>query len=93
MELVQTTTRTVNQVTATQDGWMLNASVTVQNGRVVSVDGNARKQEDAMDDIGFTCWREGDVIKRNINNVDDGSKDVYTTISALVDAVVEKYEG
>ena len=43
MELIQTGAEQVYNVTAEQDGWKVNASVSVDEGKVVNLNGSAVK--------------------------------------------------
>ena len=89
MELTQTQTRTIHQLAAEQDGWNINASVTVQDGKVQNIDGYATKE--GVDNVTFGAWRNGDTLTRNIHNITDNSYRVYEIIEELLTAVQDKY--
>lgn len=89
MELTQTATRTIHQVVAEQDGWKLNASVTVQEGTVTNLDGYAQK--DGAENVTFNAWMNGDRLTRGIHNVTDDSFGVYALVEEMISAIEEKY--
>lgn len=97
MELIQTTTKTIHQVNAEQNGWKLNATVTVQDGKVENIDGSAVYGEVAE---GATPWNE--MIRFNGRKEEDALRisfdfrhqdaDVCNILRAMVDAIIAKYD-
>ena len=96
MELVQTTSKTIHYVTAEQNGWKLNASVTIINGKVTNIDGNARQGEQnelAPDEEATTFYgrMEGNAFRISYNFKHEDA-DVCTLLRAMVDAIIARYE-
>ena len=89
MELTQTQTRTIHQLAAEKDGWNINASVTIGDGKVQNIDGYATKE--GVDNVTFGAWRNGEKLTRNIHNVTDDSYMVSEVIEDFVTAIGEKY--
>lgn len=89
MELIQTGAEQVYNVTAEQDGWKVNASVSVDEGKVVNLNGSAVK---ANRSVTFNGYRTEEAFVRTVYNVTDETNDIYAVLEALVDAVRVKYE-
>lgn len=89
MELIQTQTRTIHQISAEWGGWNINASVTIQDGKIQNVDGYANKE--GVENVTFGAWRNGDKLTRNVHNVTDDSYRAYEVIEDFLSALTEKY--
>lgn len=89
MELIQTGAEQVYRVTAEQDGWQVNASVSVDEGKVVNLNGSAVKDNKS---VAFNGYRTEDDFVRTAYNVTDETKGIYAVLEALVDAVRTRYE-
>ena len=95
MELNQTSTKTIHQVSAEQNGWKLNATVTVQNGKVINIDGNARQgevkeYEPHSEGTSFYGRMEGETLRMTYNFKHEDSA-VCDILKAMVDAIIAKY--
>jgi hypothetical protein len=96
MELNQTSTKTIHQVSAEQNGWKLNATVTVQNGKVINIDGNARQGEvneftPYNEPTSFSGRMEGEALRMTYNFKHEDSA-VCDILKAMVDAIIARYE-
>lgn len=97
MELIQTTTRTIHQVRAEQNGWKLIASVTIENGKVTNIDGSAAygEEKDGMtpynEMTSFYGRKEGDTLRMTYNFRHEDA-DVCNILRAMVDAIIARYE-
>lgn len=89
MELIQTGAEQVYNVTAEQDGWKVNASVSVDEGKVVNLNGSAVKDNKS---VAFNGYRTEEAFVRTVYNVTDETNGIYAVLEALVDAVRVKYE-
>lgn len=89
MELNQTQERKVYNVTADQNGWKINATVTVVEGKVVNLDGAAFKEENLS--VAFNGYRSGETLYRSVHNVTDATYGVYDVIEEFVASVEDKY--
>ena len=97
MELNQTSTKTIHQVSAEQNGWKLRASVTIENGKVTNIDGSATygEEKDGMtpyeEMTRFNGWKEGDALRIAFDFRHEDA-DVCNLLRAMVDAIIAKYE-
>jgi hypothetical protein len=96
MELNQTSTKTIHQVSAEQNGWKLNATVTVQNGKVINIDGNAKQGEvnefaPYNEPTSFYGRMEGETLRMTYNFKHEDSA-VCDILKAMVDAIIARYE-
>ena len=96
MELIQTKTKTIHQVSAEQAGWQLNASVTVEDGKVTNINGNARQgamtqHEPYEDGTTFYGSMEGGILRLTYN-FRHNDADVCNLLRAMVDAIIARYE-
>ena len=97
MELIQTTTRTIHQVSAEQNGWKLRASVTIENDKVTNIDGSAAygEEKDGMTPYEqmtrFYGRKEGDALRISFDFRHEDA-DVCNLLRAMVDAIIAKYE-
>lgn len=92
MELNQKQESVVYNVTAEQDGWTVNASVVVVNGKVVNLDGSAFNNAAEGKSVALSGFRQGDNFVRTTHNVTDETSEVYTVFESLIAAVRDKYE-
>ena len=97
MELVQTTSKTIHQVSAEQNGWKLRASVTIEKGKVTNIDGSAAygEEKDGMTPYeqmsSFYGRMEGNALRISFNFRHEDA-DVCNLLRAMVDAIIAKYE-
>ena len=95
LNLNEQKTTITKTVTASAGDYSLTATAVIENGRITNMNGNVRNASTAtMDfsDISFDAYRNGDKLKVNYHNIATDERDTLTIISALVDAVVAKYE-
>lgn len=97
MELIQTTSKTIHQVSAEQNGWKLRANVTIENDKVTNFDGSATygEQEDGtipyQQMTSFYGRREGDALRISFDFRHEDA-DVCNLLRAMVDAIIARYE-
>lgn len=97
MELIQTTSKTIHNVAAEQNGWKLRASVTIENDKVTDIDGSAAygEKEDGMTPYEqmtrFNGRREGDALRISFAFRHEDA-DVCNLLRAMVDAIIARYE-
>lgn len=90
MELVQTQTRTIHQLSAEKDGWSINASVTIVDDMVQNIDGYMHR--DGVDNVNFNVYRNGTKLIRGIHNVTEDAEGVCVIMETFVSATKAKYE-
>lgn len=85
--------RITKSVSAESGSYKLNATAVIEDGRIVSMSGNVTtgKPEDAMG-ITFDAYRNGSELKVNYHNIASDERETLDIISAMVDAIVERYE-
>lgn len=94
MELKQTTSRVIHNVEAEQEGWKLNASVTLVDGVITEISGNANG--DQMEDgrygnsASFYGHKEDGDMRINYSFRHEDA-DVCATLTEMVNAIVETY--
>ena len=89
----ETKSRITKTVSAESGSYKLNATAVIEDGRIVSMSGNVTAgQMDDATGISFDAYRNGNELKVNYHNIATDERDTLTIISALVDAVVAKYE-
>lgn len=78
---------------AESGNYKLKATVVIEKGRIVSMSGNVTtgQIEDVMG-ITFDAHRNGSELKVNYHNVASDEREVLEIISAMVDAIVDRYE-
>lgn len=81
------------KVIAESGSYKLNATAVIEEGKIVSMSGNVTtgQPEDAMG-ITFDAYRNGSELKVNYHNIASDERETLDIISAMVDAIVERYE-
>ena len=81
-------------VTAESGNYRLKATGIIEKGKIVSMSGQVNDSNNAMDGMGvtFDAYRQGAEIKVNYHNVASDERETLDIISAMVDAVVARYE-
>lgn len=95
LNLNEQKTTITKTVTASAGDYSLTATAVIENGRITNMNGNVHNTSTTtMDfsDIRFDAYRNGEELKVNYHNIATDERDTLTIISALVDAVVAKYE-
>mgnify|MGYP007053694893 FL=1 len=89
----ETKSRITKTVTAESGNYKLNATAVIEDGRIVSMSGNVTSGQidDAMG-ISFDAYRNGSELKVNYHNIASDERETLDIISAMVDAIVERYE-
>lgn len=89
----ETKSRITKTVTAESGNYKLNATAVIEDGRIVSMSGNVTNGQidDAMG-ISFDAYRNGSELKVNYHNIASDERETLDIISAMVDAIVERYE-
>ena len=92
--LTETKSRITKTVSAESGSYRLNATVVLENDRIVNMSGQVVNKNDEMGAMGisFDAYRQGADIKVNYHNVASDERDVLDIISAMVDAIVARYE-
>lgn len=96
MELVETGKKQIHNVKADENGWKLNATVTVEGGKVINIDGNARQGEvneftPYNEPTSFCGRMEGEALRMTYNFKHEDSA-VCDILKAMVDAIIARYE-
>lgn len=83
----------IKNVSGDEQGYHLKATAVIENGRIVSMSGNVTtgQPEDAMG-ITFDAYRNGSDLKVNYHNIASDERETLDIISAMVDAIVARYE-
>lgn len=95
LQLNEDSSKEIKNVSSDYAGYHLSATATIENGRITNMNGNVHNTSTTtMDfsDIRFDAYRNGEELKVNYHNIATDERDTLTIISALVDAVVAKYE-
>lgn len=90
----ETKSRITKTVTAESGSYKLNATAIIEDGKIVNMSGNVTDTSDTPDAMGITfdAYRQDGELKVNYHNIASDERDTLDIISAMVDAVVERYE-
>lgn len=97
MELIETGNKQIHNVKANKDGWKLNATVTIEGGKISNIDGSAAygEVEDGMtpyhEMTHFNGRMEVDTLRISFDFRHEDA-DVCNLLRAMVDAIIAKYE-
>lgn len=91
--LTETKSRITKTVTAESGNYKLNATAVIEDGKIVNMSGDVTdgQMNDGMG-ITFDAYRNGDELKVNYCNIASDERETLDIISAMVDAVVARYE-
>lgn len=94
LELNETSSKEIKNVNTTFRGYNLTATAVIENGRITKMNGSVNTTTMTIDpmNISFDAYRSGDELKVNYHNIASDERDTLDIISAMVDAVVAKYE-
>lgn len=94
LNLTETKSRITKTVTASAGDYHLTATAVIEDGKIVSMNGNVNTTTMTIDpmNISFDAYRSGDELKVNYHNIASDERDTLDIISAMVDSVVAKYE-
>jgi predicted SnoaL-like aldol condensation-catalyzing enzyme len=85
--------RITKTVSAESGNYKLNATAVIEDGRIVSMSGNVTTgMPDDVMGITFDAYRNGSELKVNYHNIASDERETLDIISAMVDAIVERYE-
>ena len=91
MELKVVKTVTTETVVTVEKEWSVEASVTVENGKIKNIEGSAVKPE--CQPVRFNEYHyEDGQTNRTVNGVTKETADVYEVVAELIESVIVKYE-
>lgn len=92
-QLHEDSSKMIKNVSGDEQGYHLKATAVIEDGRIVSMTGNVTtgQMEDAMG-ISFDAYRNGNELKVNYHNIASDERETLDIISAMVDAIVARYE-
>ncbi len=88
----ETKSRITKTVSAESGNYKLNATAVIENSRVLSMSGNISTGMDDVMGITFDAYRDGNDLKVNYHNIASDERETLDIISAMVDAIVARYE-
>lgn len=94
LNLTETKSRITKTVTASAGDYHLTATAVIEDGKILSMNGSVNTTTMTVDpmNISFDAYRSGDELKVNYHNIASDERDTLDIISAMVDAVVARYE-
>lgn len=95
MNLTETRSRITKTVKAESGDYNLTATAVIEDGKITAINGNVMKQSEnneGPEGIYFEGRRVDGELKVNYHNIAADERDTLDIISAMVDAVVAKYE-
>ncbi len=94
LELNEISSKEIKNVNTTFGGYTLTATATIENGKITNMSGSVVKTTatSPTDNIRFDAYRNGTELKVNYHNIASDERDTLDIISAMVDAVVARYE-
>ena len=90
----ETKSRITKSVSAESDNYKLAATAVIEDGKIISMSGNVDNTNAPMDAMGisFDAYRNGNELKVNYHNIASDERETLEIISAMVDAIVARYE-
>lgn len=90
----ETKSRITKSVSAESDNYKLTATAVIEDGKIISMSGNVENSNAPMDAMGisFDAYRNGNELKVNYHNIASDERETLEIISAMVDAIVARYE-
>lgn len=95
LNLTETRTRITKTVKAESGNYRIAATAVIENGMITSINGNimsAAETNEGPEGIYFEGRRVDGELKVNYHNIAADDRETLGIISAMVDAVVAKYE-
>ena len=94
LHLNEDSSKEIKNVSTDYAGYHLSATATIEKGKIISMNGSVNTTAMTIDpmNIHFDAYRSGDELKVNYHNIASDERDTLDIISAMVDAVVAKYE-
>lgn len=94
LNLTETKSRITKTVTATSGDYTLTATAVIEDGKITNMNGNVTNTVvmSPTDNIRFDAYLNGNELKVNYNNIASDERETLDIISAMVDAVVARYE-
>lgn len=85
--------RITKNVSAESGNYKLNATTVIEDGKIVNMSGEVTdgQMNDGMG-ITFDAYRNSDELKVNYHNIAFDERETLEIISAMVDAIVARYE-
>ena len=89
----ETKSRITKTVSAESGNYKLNATAVIEDGKIVNMSGEVTDGQ-MNDGIGITfdAYRNGSELKVNYHNIASDERETLDIISAMVDAIVARYE-
>lgn len=92
-EFKEMMSRITKTVSAESGQYKLNATAVLENGVIVNMSGTVTdKNETNQMGVTFDAYRMDSDLKVNYHNIASDERDTLDIISAMVDAVVARYE-
>ena len=93
-KLQEDSSKMIKNVSGDEQGYHLKATAIIEDGRIVSMSGNVENSNAPMDAMGisFDAYRNGNELKVNYHNIASDERETLDIISAMVDAIVDRYE-
>jgi hypothetical protein len=96
LNLTETRSRITKTLTASSGNYALTATAVIEDGIITSINGNVTDTTQIIDNpaenIFFEGRRVNNELKVNYHNIAADERETLDIISAMVDAVVAKYE-
>ena len=92
--LIETKSRITKNVTATSGNYHLNATAVIEDGSIVNLSGSVSDASaiNGIESITFDAYRSNGELKVNYHNIAADERAALDIISAMVDAIVAKYQ-
>ena len=89
----ETKSRITKIVTAESGNYKLDATAVIEDGQIVNMSGDVTdgQMNDGME-ITFDAYRDGDELKVNYYNIASDERETLDIISAMVDAIIARYQ-
>ncbi len=89
----ETKSRITKTVSEESGNYKLNATTVIEDGKIVNMSGEVTDgQMNNGIGITFDAYRNGDELKVNYHNIASDERETLDIISAMVDAIVARYQ-
>lgn len=92
MDFQEEASKEIKTVSASEQGYNLSATATIENGKITQMSGYVVNTTMGIDNIRFDATRYNDELKANYYGIGEDDRATVDIFNELIDAVVAKYE-
>ena len=94
MRLQEKSSKEIKNVSTTYQGYDLDATATIENGKIINMNGHVVNNNDmgAYENVRFDCFRQGDELKTTYYNFASDDRAILDIFNKLIDCAIAMYE-